>query len=1506
MNTPPRSARLVKPLLCSLTMLLLLLAAPAHAQNFIKIKDGGTNIISSTTVVGGSVTISTNFTVTSGANVLIVVLANGKNNKQPPATLAWGGQTITNLVSGFGNAVGRQVTIYYLFSPTPGTQTITAAVAGDVGLAMQVYTLTYVDTSVPPLIASNYNAAAPGTPPALSATVSGVASSSWAVLASLTANSAGNITNSTSGGVVVNAQQQSGSTAVNATYCMGYASNLVSGSDTFTATVVAGSSKMMVIGAVFTPGVAPVTFPAVVKQPESLSVYAGGMVHFSVLANGTAPLGYQWLSNNVPLSGATNSTLTYGPGSANVVAGAAYTVVITNNLGSITSAVATVSIRTPTEPYEISVANLGPSAFYQLNETADPATTDGGATAFDNANSLNGIYGIAAQNGNATYNIAGPTPAAGYPGFTAANTASQSANGTANSTVTIPSLNLNTNAVTITAWIYPTIQFEPLGAGLVFNRDINFSSVIGLGYGPVDDASFNPALSYNWNNDPGTYGWISNLEPPQNTWSFVALVVTPTNATIYLLNANGIASASHNYPHLIQPFSGTTMIGGDPSGANRYFTGQIDDVAVFNKALTSSNLYSMFYAASGQTNYAPMIAAQPATQTIYNGQTGTFTVVGGGSSPLTYQWQADTGTGPTNINSGGQFTGADSATLTINKATNFNAGTYYVILSNLWGTATSSGAFLTVNSALGAATNITMSVQQAIGADWNTAGNWIDGQGGLPASVSAAALPGSTYELLAGSRMRTPVNSSVTTFPGNQLTVDGNGVWINNPGPGLPMAEIRLKENAQPVNAWIVNFPKLIMNGGQINLGPDGPYAGYITIGGELDLLANTPIYNNDAQGDNVGLYISAWLTGNGTVEHHADTTGSIPFNSLTNNLNIACATNTFTGTWNIASGILLGSAPGSLGTNTITIGSPTATNAALETAYDINNPNANLILYGKMFLHQNDAFRSVFINGVPLTNGVYSFATLASLYPANFPASWALQNGSSINTGSGQITVLSNAMPLITVQPANTVEYLGHPGPASFSVTAIGNPPLSYRWFTNGTVALSDNANRIGSSSNVLTIPIATAADLGSYTVVVTNGYGAVTSVVATLTSVPPGYRTSTNIATTTPSDWTVNADWQTNTAAPGTGTGATQIGTKSPIAYGNNYEMVSNGVAITSGAASPTVTFIRTPSVSVGGSTTFPTFSLTVDANTVLMYKANNNQADYFPNLVLNGGVVCKALGVTSTAIITGAVQVVHQSYLSSGSDGNRVSIPAVNGEAFTIAAALSGSGNLYIMNFLTNLPNIISGGVNNLGYHGTWIVQCGWLLGSNPGSLGTNSSVIVDPNDTLYQTDMPGVTASVGNALFQVGYAYNTAGTLVITNGGQMNLTTNCAFTAVTINGTSLGSGVHPYSELSANYPNNFLPGGSGSITIQAYNPLWPNTTPNAPHITSISVSGTSLSLSATNGTPGGPWTLLQSTNVALPLSQWETNRAGIFDGSGNLYTNIVNTATNSREFYLLKVQ
>jgi hypothetical protein len=76
---------------------------------------------------------------------------------------------------------------------------------------------------------------------------------------------------------------------------------------------------------------------------------------------------------------------------------------------------------------------------------------------------------------------------------------------------------------------------------------------------------------------------------------------------------------------------------------------------------------------------------------------------------------------------------------------------------------------------------------------------------------------------------------------------------------------------------------------------------------------------------------------------------------------------------------------------------------------------------------------------------------------------------------------------------------------------------------------------------------------------------------------------------------------------------------------------------------------------------------------------------------------------------------------------------------------------------------------------------------------------------------------------------------------------------------------------------------------------------------PVITSIAVNGTTLSLTATNGPAGGPYTLRQSSDLTLPVALWTPVSTGSFDGNGNLSlsANIVNPA-NSRMFYTLQTQ
>jgi hypothetical protein len=185
----------------------------------------------------------------------------------------------------------------------------------------------------------------------------------------------------------------------------------------------------------------------------------------------------------------------------------------------------------------------------------------------------------------------------------------------------------------------------------------------------------------------------------------------------------------------------------------------------------------------------------------------------------------------------------------------------------------------------------------------------------------------------------------------------------------------------------------------------------------------------------NVGprpIEIDSLLAGNGTISYSAGDT------NFASDLAIGGAANTFSGQWNVAQGAIVGTTSGSLGTNTITVGG----NGALETAYNINNTNAGLVLNGKLFLHSSDTFKTLTVNGNVVNAGTYTFAQLNSAYPANFPATWQRQTNSAVNTGSGQITVLS---PVVT--SSTTTLIVAHSG-----------PNLSLTWTNGGTLQTATN----------------------------------------------------------------------------------------------------------------------------------------------------------------------------------------------------------------------------------------------------------------------------------------------------------------------------------------------------------------------------------------------------------------------------------------------------------------
>ncbi len=83
--------------------------------------------------------------------------------------------------------------------------------------------------------------------------------------------------------------------------------------------------------------------PVIIVQPVRQSVTQGHTATFSVIAAGTAPLFYQWQNNGMSILGATSSTYTT-PVAMPPDDGTAFTVVVSNTVGGVTSSPAILSV----------------------------------------------------------------------------------------------------------------------------------------------------------------------------------------------------------------------------------------------------------------------------------------------------------------------------------------------------------------------------------------------------------------------------------------------------------------------------------------------------------------------------------------------------------------------------------------------------------------------------------------------------------------------------------------------------------------------------------------------------------------------------------------------------------------------------------------------------------------------------------------------------------------------------------------------------------------------------------------------------------------------------------------------------------------------------------------------------------------------------------------------------------------------------------------------------------
>jgi Concanavalin A-like lectin/glucanases superfamily/Immunoglobulin domain len=180
---------------------------------------------------------------------------------------------------------------------------------------------------------------------------------------------------------------------------------------------------------------------------------------------------------------------------------------------------------------------------------------------------------------------------------------------------------------------------------------------------------------------------LSSTIPQVGTWYH--LVGTYDGATVRLY-VNGVmegnAYAGFPLDYGTRPvFFGRT---GEFWVAN--FGGSMDEVSIYNRALTADEIQALDTAGSAgkcPPLVAPIILVQPQGQTVNAGDTATFSVLAEGLPPLYYQWFFNS-----NL-----LTGATSPTLTLTNTRPDQGGLYSVVVSNPSGVAVSSNALLHVN-----------------------------------------------------------------------------------------------------------------------------------------------------------------------------------------------------------------------------------------------------------------------------------------------------------------------------------------------------------------------------------------------------------------------------------------------------------------------------------------------------------------------------------------------------------------------------------------------------------------------------------------------------------------------------------------------------------------------------------------------------------------------------------------------------------------------------------------
>jgi endonuclease/exonuclease/phosphatase family metal-dependent hydrolase len=445
--------------------------------------------------------------------------------------------------------------------------------------------------------------------------------------------------------------------------------------------------------------------PGIATQPADRTVPAGSNVLFSVTATGASPLSYQWYFNTHTLiTNATASTLTVT--NAQLADAGAYSVIITNVAGSITSSVATLTVTNSspiiTPQPQSQAVSLGASATFLVAATgtaplsyqwffntnaAIPGAISNSLT-IANAQLTNaGAYSVVVSNsvGSATSAVAILTVISTAPEVIAQwNFNSTSPDGATGTGTILPSLGSGVASLVggaTATFATGDTSLDP--AGSTDNSAWNTSTYPAQGTGnktrgvqfAVSTAG-RQNIVISWTSQASNTGTkYAHLQFTTNGTDFIDFPTAVTNATTFSVKTNSLAAFSgvNNNPN----FAFRILAEFESSAINTANTNYVAANATSTYGSPGTLRYDMV-TISG----SPLVSAPPAppiltSPSITSSNQFQFTVTGTAGS--NYIVQVSTNLSETNWIS--LFTNTAPFTFTDSNATAFPQGFYRAVLS---------------------------------------------------------------------------------------------------------------------------------------------------------------------------------------------------------------------------------------------------------------------------------------------------------------------------------------------------------------------------------------------------------------------------------------------------------------------------------------------------------------------------------------------------------------------------------------------------------------------------------------------------------------------------------------------------------------------------------------------------------------------------------------------------------------------------------------------------------